>query len=154
MHAYVVERPETFDRVDRVKGVVGQEVLPGDDQIWILGQPLVVVFGSSELVAFGTGDRVTVPAGFTTDGASIPGFARWLTGWEPWDEPQRLPAIVHDWLYTQSGVSRHRADLAFRSLLHIEGAGRFKTEIMYVAVVIGGWPAYRTDQRQGPSVWV
>ena len=31
-----------FDRVDRVKEVVGQPVLPGDDRFWILGDPLVV----------------------------------------------------------------------------------------------------------------
>lgn len=42
MTAKIIVRPERFDRVDRVKAVVGQEILPGDDRFWILGTPLVV----------------------------------------------------------------------------------------------------------------
>jgi hypothetical protein len=74
--ARIVERPARFDRVDRVKAAVGQPVLPGDDRFWILGDPLVVQVDG--------GERIEVPVGFTTDGASVPGWAQTLTGWEPW----------------------------------------------------------------------
>jgi len=40
----------------------------------------------------------TVPAGFLTDGASIPWFLRWL--WSPWDEKTLRPAIIHDLRYS------------------------------------------------------
>ncbi|QBQ74834.1 tail assembly-like protein [Caudovirales GX15bay] len=147
MQAIVVERPSTFDRVDHVKEAVGEEVLLGDDQLWILGDQLVVDVDDGD-------DKVTVPKGFTTDGASIPKIAQWMTGWTPWDEPQRWAAITHDWLYTQRGVGKLYADRVFRSVLESEGAPAFKRNVMFIAVVIGGWPAYFTDQRTGPSVWV
>ena len=61
--ARVVDRPARFDRVDRVKAVVGQPVLPGDDQFWILGDPLVVQVEG--------GERIEVPVGFTTVGSGM-----------------------------------------------------------------------------------
>ena len=61
LSARIVQRPARFDRVDRVKAVVGQPVLPGDDRFWILGDPLVVQVDG--------GERIEVPVGFTTDGA-------------------------------------------------------------------------------------
>jgi hypothetical protein len=146
MQARIVQRPETFDRVDRVKEVVGQEILPGDDRLWILGQPMRFVVDDA--------DYITVPKGFTTDGASVPTIGQWLTGWGPWEEPQRLPAIAHDWLYTQPGVRKRRADSAFHCLLRSEGAGWWERSVMYLAVVVGGGPAYRADQRSGPIVRV
>ena len=79
LSARIVARPARFDRVDRVKMAVGQPVLPGDDRFWILGDPLVVQVDG--------GERIEVPVGFTTDGASVPGWAQALTGWDPWAEP-------------------------------------------------------------------
>jgi hypothetical protein len=144
--ATIEHRPERFDRVDRVKEAVGQPVLPGDDRFWILGDPLVVVIDGTE--------RIEVPVGFTTDGASIPGWAQAVTGWDPWTDPQRVAGIVHDWLYTQPGVSKAHADQVFRAVLAADGAPRFKREIMYAAVVVGGGDAYRKDQARGPQIWV
>jgi hypothetical protein len=39
----------------------------------------------------------TVPAGFLTDGASVPWLLRWL--WSPWDEKTLRPALPHDLRY-------------------------------------------------------
>jgi hypothetical protein len=142
--ARVIERPTRFDRVDRVKAVVGQPIEPGDDRFWILGDPLVIEVD---------GERIEVPVGFTTDGASVPGWAERLTGWEPWEDPQRWAGVAHDWLYTQPGVSKTHADNVFRALLESEGADRFKRNLMYVAVVIGGWSAYRRGQARGPRIF-
>jgi hypothetical protein len=143
--ARIVERPERFDRVDRVKEAVGQPVLPGDDRFWILGDPLVVLVD---------GERIEIPTGFTTDGASVPGWAQALTRWGPWKDPQRWAGVVHDWLYSQPGVSKSHADQVFRAVLASEGASRLKREAMYAAVVVGGWRAYRADQARGPRIFV
>ena len=74
--AKIINKPERFDRVDRVKAVAGETILPGDDRFWILGDPLVVEVGD---------DRIEIPVGFTTDGASVPVWAQRLTRWKPWD---------------------------------------------------------------------
>lgn len=145
MEAKVIERPSTFDRVDRVKEAVGQEVLRGDFRFWILGQALTFQVDGRPFV---------VPAGFTTDGASVPELAQWLTGWKPWDEPQRWAAIVHDWAYCSPGVRKLWADRAFREVLRSEGAGWLRRWAMYAAVRVGGGPAYRADQRQGVPIFV
>ncbi len=141
--AKILERPERFDRVDRVKEVTGEPVLPGDDKIWILGDPLVVLVDGTE--------RIEVPVGFTTDGASVPDWAQTITGWGPWEPPQRWAGIVHDWLYSTKGVTKAHADAVLRAVLLAEHGGWFKAEIMFLAVVIGGGAAYRADQAKGPE---
>jgi hypothetical protein len=142
--AKVISKPERFDRVDRVKAAVGQEILPGDDRFWILGDPLVVQVGDEQIV---------IPTGFTTDGASVPGWAERITMWKPWGDPQRWAGIVHDWLYSQRGVSKARADEIFRAVLVSEGAGWLRRKLMYAAVVVGGGPAYRSNQARGPRIF-
>ena len=119
-------------------------MLEGDDRFWILGDPLIVQAG---------GERIEIPTGFTTDGASVPAWAQRLTGWQPWEDPQRWAGIVHDWLYTQKGFPKSRADKIFRSVLTSEGAGWLKRRLMYLAVVVGGGPAYRADQARGPRIF-
>ncbi len=143
--AKIVQPPARFDRVDRVKQVVGQKVLPGDDRFWILGDPLVIQVGD---------ERIEVPVGFTTDGASVPGWAKRVTGWDAWNDPQRWAGVAHDWLYSQPGVSKSYADKVFRALLESQGAGPVKRDLMYAAVVVGGWRAYRHDQARGPRIFV
>lgn len=144
--AKIVERPARFDRVDRVKEAVGQPVLPDDDRFWILGGRLVAQVGVREWIE--------IPVGFTTDGASVPRWAQELTGWAPWADPQRWAGIVHDWLYSQRGVAKSHADNVFRAVLVSEGAGRWKRKLMYIAVVLGGGPAYRANQARGPRIFV
>lgn len=145
LRAEVVHYPARFDRVDRVKRAVGQAVLAGDDRFWILGDPLVVQAED---------ERIEVPVGFTTDGASIPGWAQGITVWKPWDEPQRWAGVTHDWLYCRRGVSKSYADNVFRGLLDWLGASPARRDVMYAAVVVAGWLAYRRDQQRGPTIRV
>lgn len=145
MDAIIIERPSTFDSVARVKEAVGEPVLWGDDALWILGQDMVFTVDGK--------DR-RVPAGFTTDGASIPPFAQVLTGWAPWEEPQRWGAIAHDYLYCVPGVAKSYADHVFRALLRSEGAGWYRRSVMFWAVSWFGGHAYRIDQAQGPLIYV
>lgn len=144
MKATITARPATFDRVDQVKAAVGQPVLAGDSRLWILGDDLVVAVN---------GEPLTVPRGFTTDGASIPKAGQWFTGWDPWEPPQRWAAICHDWLYTQAGISKIFADRVFHAVLRSEGANTYQRTVMSLAVVLFGGHAYRVDQKQGPMIY-
>lgn len=154
----------TFDRVDRVKVAVGEAILKGDDRLWILGQAFEVDVYPLGVHATSYRTPVVVPAGFVTDGASVPYLAQVLTGWRPWDEPHRWGAIVHDWLYCNNGraylgapqpldrISKAWADRAFRATLQAAGASAFRAEIMYRAVRYFGGHAYRIDQETGPTI--
>lgn len=150
MKATIIERPDTFDRVDRVKqalAAAGEPVEPieaNDVNLWILGSSLIVEVD---------GARHEIPTGFTTDGASIPKWGQRLTGWDPWEPPQRWGAIVHDWLYCVPGVVKKYADYAFREVLRAEDANLWQREIMYGAVVVGGGGAYKADQVSGPRIY-
>lgn len=144
MKAEILLRPDTFDRVDRVKEAVGQTVRDGDDRFWILGGPLVVTINEAPL---------TIPQGFTTDGASIPRVGQILTGWDPWEPPQRWAAICHDWCYTQAGITKRFADDAFKAVLISEGATVWQRTVMHAAVVLFGGSAYRIDQFTGPRIY-
>ena len=144
MNGSIVEKPATFDRIDRIKEALGETPLPGDDGVWILGQPMVFEIDSV---------THTVPRGFTTDGASIPKIGIALTGWKRWDEPQRWAAIAHDWLYTRPNTAKQYADLAFRALLISEKASWWMRNVMYLAVRLFGGPAYRADQLHGPMIY-
>ena len=142
--------PESFDRVDLIKlaladaGEPIDKVEPGDDRLWILGSPLVVEVN---------GRTHEIPTGFTTDGASIPRWGQLLTGWDPWEEPQRWGAIVHDWLYCERNTIKQYCDKALREVLRSEGSNWWQREIMYLAVVIGGGKAYKMDQADGPYIF-
>ena len=142
LRAVITSRPsdDQFARVDLVKQAVGGQVEPGDDGFWILGQQLVVEVDD--------GETITVPVGFTTDGASIPEWVQTLTRWKPFEGPQRWAGIVHDWLYYQDGYGQYRADQIFRAILVSEGAGWFRTRAMYRAVRLFGRTAYERNQRR------
>lgn len=162
--AVIDQYPTTFARLDMVKiaayvkGTSTEPVNDGDDHLWILGEPLTLtVTHRGDTVG-----QITVPAGFITDGASVPRLAQILTGWRPWDEPQRWAAIAHDWLYCCNGhldqgqpavaVAKSYADRTFRAVLRAAGAHRLRYTAMYWAVHLFGGHAYRADQATGPTI--
>ena len=143
--ARIIEKPKRFARVDEVKKYVGQEILDDDHRFWILGDPML---------AEADGQSIEVPTGFTTDGASVPGWAQALTAWGPWEEPQRWGGILHDWMYSTKGVRKSHSDRVFRAVLKSEDANWLKRKLMYAAVVVGGGPAYKRNQARGPRIFV
>ena len=91
------------------------------------------------------GRRVTVvvPAGFITDFASVPAWA-WpvATKLGPWN----LPAVLHDYLYFSGLFDRLTADRLFRAAMASRHVTRWRRELMYAAVRVGGraaWDGYR-----------
>ena len=93
------------------------------------------------------GKTYTVPAGMTTDLASIP---RVFWSIIP-PHGKHLPAtILHDWLYMSRSVSRKMADNLFREAMEELGVDHDTIDIMYKAVRAFGQEAYDTDEDGNP----
>jgi len=82
----------------------------------------------------GSGETVLVPAGFVTDFASIPGFARWLL---PISGKAAKAALLHDYMLS---VGDRRAADAFSDALKAAGVGPVKRWIMVAGVRL--WAAF------------
>ena len=99
------------------------------------------------------GDLYDVPAGFETDGASIPRFL-WRVCGTPLDVPRVFAAIVHDTLYSGMDplATRAEADALYRDLQIALGISKFKAWIEWLALRIGGGgpQASRTSLRVIP----
>lgn len=83
-----------------------------------------------------SGVKLTVPAGFITDLASLPRLVRPVLDR---NGLSRRPAVLHDWLYCSKQGSRADADRLFRKALKAEGMGRLARWSMYIGVRAGGW---------------
>lgn len=82
---------------------------------------------------FGT---IVVKAGFITDFASIPAFARW---WIDGDAPEILyPSVVHDWAYKTKFISRIEADTLIKEAMIVCDAGTIHANVVFNAVRLGG----------------
>lgn len=104
------------------------------DGRWVqLTRGLTYDFGTS---GEGWGARVDVPAGFTTDFASTP---RLLHAVFPPRGPWNRAAIVHDYLYRETGCSRFLADAIFRDAMASLGVPAWRRVLMYYAVRLFGW---------------
>jgi len=93
---------------------------------------------------------IHIKAGFITDFASIPGFARIII---PKLGKYNKAAVVHDAIYQQEyGTSntadsydftRKEADMVFRDAMIDLGVAKWKYTLMYYAVRLGGWASWR-----------
>ena len=95
-------------------------------------------------IAPGVTSYVTVPAGYETDGASIPRWC-WPVIGPPIRSEYLIPALVHDFLCDSatSYEQRVQADAAFFALLHRYNVPRWKRCAMYLAVRFYGRWAWR-----------
>lgn len=82
-----------------------------------------------------------VPAGFETDFASIPRFARVLI---PKLGRYNKAAVIHDFIYQsdQIQLDRYQADVIFLDAMADLGVAKWKRTLMYWAVRIGGFLAW------------
>lgn len=103
---------------------------PGHPDEHVLTAPLV--FDSDVL-----GARVTVPAGFPSDYASVPRVpvAFELFGGDIGDDPA---AVVHDYLYSIGTVPRATCDAVLREALRACGVSAWRAWAMWAGVRIGG----------------
>jgi len=94
--------------------------------------------------------KITVPVGFDTDFASIPRFARMLI---PKLGRYNKAAVIHDYLYQHHMIektyklsyvfTRAEADAIFRDGMRDLGVAKWKYTLMYWAVRLGGFLAWR-----------
>ena len=85
--------------------------------------------------------RFAVPAGFKSDGASVPRFL-WRLLSPRIDGVTLAPSIAHDWLYTQAGkrdLTRPECDAWYCSALIARGYPRWKSWLTYFGVRLFGW---------------
>lgn len=87
----------------------------------------------------------TVPRGFRTDGASIPWPLRFLAG-HPFGTAIRS-AVLHDWLYSQHLCTRGQSDRIMFVSMGVEGVSMFRRCIIWAALRVGGWWAWRTSPK-------
>ena len=97
------------------------------------------------------GYRFTVPAGTSTDGASIPRFL-WRVCGHPLQAPRVYAAMLHDWLYTgeesgldgaqPSDVTRKQADECYYALLRHFGVSAWRAKVEYWALRMFGGSHY------------
>ncbi len=81
-----------------------------------------------DLGFLGSGETVLVPAGFVTDFASIPWFARWLL---PISGKVAKAALLHDYMLA---LYDPRAPSAFAEALEVAGVGPIRRWIMVAGV--------------------
>jgi hypothetical protein len=91
---------------------------------------------------------IVVPAGFETDGYSIPRIFWGLL--QPYGQPIEA-AVVHDYLYSRaSGVlhphlTRAEIDSIFLECMELTKVPAMKRRLIYWAVRIGGGAAFRNE---------
>ncbi len=98
--------------------------------------------------------KITVPAGFVTDFASIPKFLFWLLPW--WAKFNKAP-VLHDFIYQRHAlvsnngvwpITRKEADVVFLEAMLVEWRKRrsryFLARLEYLTVRIFGWWAWHT----------
>lgn len=90
------------------------------------------------------GKHITVGKGFMTDFASIPKVMRWL--FDPNGAPHQVAAVIHDYAYSTMPVTRVQADRLFRSACDAVGAPYVSSRVMFYALRVGGWFAWRKNR--------
>lgn len=92
---------------------------------------------------------VCVPKGYVTDLASTPRIV-WPI-FPPFGQHQRA-AIVHDYLYSRHArCSRFLADSLFREAMAALGVPLWRRVVMYYAVRLFGWAAFRRERPNVPE---
>ena len=83
--------------------------------------------------------ELTVPAGFESDGASVPRFF-WRAVFPPGDAAALRAAILHDWIYREQpeGWTRADADNLFYEVLVGDGVPKRRALLAYWGVRLFG----------------
>lgn len=104
-----------------------------------------------------TGLSIRVPAGFKTDGASVPRFL-WRAVGHPFQADVIRAAVIHDYLYQNHGTKTYKMDryTADRIFLDILKEDAKKRELSWIGRKIAApkpWTMYRGVRLGGGSVW-
>ena len=91
-------------------------------------------------------DWVIIPAGFKSDGASIPKIAWSLIG-SPWGKYAKS-AVIHDYLYRTQTTTRKEADKIFLDGMKILGVSWWRRGTMFNCVRLAGFIPWRNRRRE------
>lgn len=92
---------------------------------------------------------IEVPAGFTTDFASVP---RLPLTFALLGSYGHAAAVMHDCLYRSRQLPRKDADRVFLNALRSSGIARWRAYAMWAGVRIGGAKRYKTPPSAGFSL--
>lgn len=120
--------------------VCARTVLPDMNELEILDietKPFLNKRGVVYKISYGkTEYPIYISKGYTWDGASIPFGFRWILGGK--GNPEFLiPSCVHDKICENKrliGYNRELSSLIFKELLLACGCGKFRAQIMFLAV--------------------
>lgn len=116
--------------------------------VWRVVEPIVLRFSLVPPAVIDTARYFVIPAGFETDGASIPWWARWK--FDPWGRVG-LSAVLHDYLLSLPTMPKWEADLAFLAALRSQGVPAFMSTLFYFAVRLRRRPTVPPlSQRRNP----
>ena len=103
--------------------------------VYTLLEDVVIIWKNKVLV---------VPAGFKSDGASVPRFF-WRSVFPPGDSKALRAAIAHDFIYREHPLNwtRAEADDLFYDLLREDGVGWFSAQSAYWGVRIFGGASWK-----------
>ncbi len=131
----------TITREGTCRGTMSQftgplrlEHLDADWRLWRLLEPLRYEVGH-----LGSGQVVEVPAGFVTDGASVPRVLwGWLPAWGRWSRAATLHdygyGLIHEGAPHPLMVTRQEADRVFYEAMLVSGVNRPTALVMWLAV--------------------
>jgi hypothetical protein len=109
-----------------------------DGAHWVVTVPLTYQIGNSPY-------RITVPAGFVTDFASIPRYFHALLS--PTGRPGRA-GIVHDFLYWEQACTREQADWILLLGMMESGVDAVTRNLVYKVVDWFGATAWQLNQHE------
>ena len=88
--------------------------------------------------------ELVVPAGFESDGASVPRFF-WRAVFPPGDSQALRAAILHDFIYRErpDGWTRAAADNLFLEVMLADGVPEFRARLAYAGVRLFGGNSWK-----------
>lgn len=111
-----------------------------DGIIWTLHESMDYEVGS-----LGSGEKIDVPVGTTTDFGSVPQALWWLIS--PIGLATR-PYVLHDYLYQTQIYSRAKSDSILLEALEVVGVKWITRWTTYLGVRSGGWMAWNGHKRE------
>jgi hypothetical protein len=120
----VVYRAKDYIKLTPARGLLGRVL----SDRWILNESIRVAKGAAQVF--------TVPAGFTTDLATVPRPLWLITGGK--SGAHQRAAVCHDYQCKVREMSSKEAAQMFLDIMHQDGVPDWRAWLMYWAVRLGG----------------
>lgn len=119
------------------------DVTTEDGCIWTVNEPMDYEVGS-----VGSGEKITVPKGQTTDFGSVPQALWWIIS--PIGRATRA-FVLHDYLYTVQKYSRIKSDQILLEAMGVLRVPWLRRHAIYRGVRLGGWMAWAQHKKENLS---